>query len=116
MTTQIDKEACREAYNQVRDDNTETSWAAFKYEGSTIVPAGVGSNYQDFKELCTGELGARCSVIQVFSDRDAAARFCCITSCSAALGPVLMACSLKLKVTGRLDRTGPGLGGSNRND
>ncbi|MEQ2192093.1 hypothetical protein XENOCAPTIV_006912 [Xenoophorus captivus] len=27
MATQIDKEACREAYNQVRDDNTETNWA-----------------------------------------------------------------------------------------
>ncbi|KAM4733754.1 coactosin-like protein [Anableps anableps] len=55
MATQIDKEACREAYNQVRDDNTETSWAAFKYEGSTIVPAGQGTDYEDFKKLCTDD-------------------------------------------------------------
>uniref|UniRef100_A0A3Q3EL63 Coactosin-like protein n=1 Tax=Labrus bergylta TaxID=56723 RepID=A0A3Q3EL63_9LABR len=37
MTT-IDKEGCREAYNEVRDDNTDTMWAAFTYEGFKIVP------------------------------------------------------------------------------
>ncbi|KAF6723701.1 Coactosin-like protein [Oryzias melastigma] len=55
MATQIDKEACREAYNDVRDDSTETNWAAFKYEGSTIVPAGQGTDYEDFKNLCTDD-------------------------------------------------------------
>ncbi|XP_041852819.1 coactosin-like protein [Melanotaenia boesemani] len=55
MATTIDKEACREAYNQVRDDNTETNWTAFKYEGSTIVPAGLGTEYEDFKKLCTDD-------------------------------------------------------------
>ncbi|XP_037539314.1 coactosin-like protein [Nematolebias whitei] len=55
MATQIDKEACREAYNDVRDDNTETNWAAFKYEGSMIVPAGQGTAYEDFKKLCTDD-------------------------------------------------------------
>ncbi|XP_004069874.1 coactosin-like protein [Oryzias latipes] len=55
MATQIDKEACREAYNDVRDDSTETNWAAFKYEGSTIVPAGQGTDYEDFKKLCTDD-------------------------------------------------------------
>ncbi|XP_053742116.1 coactosin-like protein [Synchiropus splendidus] len=53
--TQIDKEACRDAYNQVRDDNTDTTWAVFKYEGSTIVAAGQGTDYQDFKKLCTDD-------------------------------------------------------------
>ncbi|XP_061577277.1 coactosin-like protein [Cololabis saira] len=55
MATQIDKEACREAYNDVRDDATETSWAAFKYEGSKILPAGQGTDYEDFKKLCTDD-------------------------------------------------------------
>ncbi|XP_040894349.1 coactosin-like protein [Toxotes jaculatrix] len=55
MATQIDKEACREAYNQVRDDNTETSWAVFKYEGSMIVPAGLGTDYEEFKRMCTDD-------------------------------------------------------------
>lgn len=55
MATQIDKEACREAYNQVRDDNTDINWTAFKYEGSMIVPAGQGSNYEDFKSMCTDD-------------------------------------------------------------
>ncbi|TWW76297.1 Coactosin-like protein [Takifugu flavidus] len=53
--TQIDKEACREAYNQVRDDSTDVTWAVFKYEGTMIVPAGQGSDYEDFKRLCTGD-------------------------------------------------------------
>ncbi|KAK2841739.1 hypothetical protein Q5P01_011939 [Channa striata] len=55
MATQIDKEACREAYNQVRDDNTDANWAAFKYEGSRIVPAGQGADYEDFKRMCTDD-------------------------------------------------------------
>ncbi|KAI3371746.1 hypothetical protein L3Q82_024301 [Scortum barcoo] len=55
MATQIDKEACREAYNQVRDDNTDINWAAFKYEGSMIVAAGQGTDYEDFKRMCTDD-------------------------------------------------------------
>ncbi|XP_017274562.1 coactosin-like protein [Kryptolebias marmoratus] len=55
MATQIDKEACRDAYNDVRDDNTETNWAAFKYEGPMIVPAGQGTDYEEFKKLCTDD-------------------------------------------------------------
>ncbi|XP_041651023.1 coactosin-like protein [Cheilinus undulatus] len=55
MSTTIDKEACREAYDQVRDDNTDINWAAFKYEGSRIVPAGQGQDYEDFKKLCTDD-------------------------------------------------------------
>ncbi|XP_060892398.1 coactosin-like protein [Labrus mixtus] len=54
MTT-IDKEACREAYNEVRDDNTDTMWAAFTYDGSKIVPAGQGTDYDDFKKMCTDD-------------------------------------------------------------
>ncbi|XP_010882414.1 coactosin-like protein [Esox lucius] len=55
MATRIDKEACREAYNLVRDDNTEINWAAFKYEGHVIVPAGHGTDYEEFKSLCTDD-------------------------------------------------------------
>ncbi|KAM3870673.1 coactosin-like protein [Diretmus argenteus] len=55
MATRIDKEACREAYNEVRDDNTEINWAAFKYDGSMIVPAGKGTDYEEFKTQCTDE-------------------------------------------------------------
>ncbi|XP_034390046.1 coactosin-like protein [Cyclopterus lumpus] len=55
MATQIDKEACREAYNQVRDDNTDVNWAVFKYEGAMILPAGQGADYEDFKSMCTDD-------------------------------------------------------------
>lgn len=55
MATTIDKEACREAYNDVRDDNTDTNWAVFKYEGAMIVPGGQGVDYEDFKKMCTDD-------------------------------------------------------------
>ena len=53
MATRIDKEACREAYNLVRDDSSGICWACFKYDGSTIVPGGHGSDYEEFKSQCT---------------------------------------------------------------
>ncbi|XP_068169925.1 coactosin-like protein [Antennarius striatus] len=52
---QIDKDACRAAYDQVRNDDTDTNWAAFKYEDDNIVPAGVGCDFEDFKNLCTDD-------------------------------------------------------------
>ncbi|XP_061878349.1 coactosin-like protein [Entelurus aequoreus] len=60
MATQIDKEGCREAYNQVRDDNTDTNWAVFKYQGSMIVPAEQGTDYEDFKKMCTDDARLFC--------------------------------------------------------
>ncbi|KAF4101225.1 coactosin-like protein [Onychostoma macrolepis] len=55
MATRIDKEACREAYNLVRDDNSDICWASFKYDGSTILPGGHGSDYEEFKNQCTDD-------------------------------------------------------------
>ncbi|XP_076849646.1 coactosin-like protein [Brachyhypopomus gauderio] len=56
MATRIDKEACREAYNLVRDDNTDICWATFVYVDSTIVPAGHGTDYEEFKSQCTDDV------------------------------------------------------------
>ncbi|XP_077888884.1 coactosin-like protein isoform X1 [Ictidomys tridecemlineatus] len=53
MATKIDKEACRAAYNLVRDDNSAVIWVTFKYEGSTIVPGEQGAEYQHFIQQCT---------------------------------------------------------------
>ncbi|XP_023561035.1 coactosin-like protein [Octodon degus] len=54
MATKIDKEACREAYNRVRDDGSAVIWVTFRYEGATIVPGEQGSEYQHFIQQCTG--------------------------------------------------------------
>ncbi|XP_049560054.1 coactosin-like protein isoform X1 [Orcinus orca] len=53
MATKIDKEACRTAYNLVRDDGSAVIWVTFKYDGSTIVPGEQGEEYQDFIQQCT---------------------------------------------------------------
>lgn len=41
-----------------------SSRAAFKYEGSMIVPAGQGPDYEDFKRLCTGKNPTLLSVVR----------------------------------------------------
>uniref|UniRef100_A0A8C5QK26 Coactosin-like protein n=1 Tax=Leptobrachium leishanense TaxID=445787 RepID=A0A8C5QK26_9ANUR len=56
MATKIDKEACREAYNLVRDDANGVSWVTFKYDGPTIVPGAQGADYGDFRNACTDDL------------------------------------------------------------
>jgi len=50
-STQIDKEAVRSAYSDVRDDKSDVNWAVFKYEGSQVVVAGKGKAFDDFKAL-----------------------------------------------------------------
>ncbi|XP_055408682.1 coactosin-like protein isoform X1 [Bubalus kerabau] len=56
MATKIDKEACRTAYNLVRDDSSAVIWVTFKYDGSTIVPGEQGAEYQDFIQQCTDDV------------------------------------------------------------
>ncbi|XP_063103843.1 coactosin-like protein isoform X2 [Cavia porcellus] len=53
MATRIDKEACREAYNRVRDDGSAVIWVTFRYDGATIVPGEQGAEYQHFIQQCT---------------------------------------------------------------
>jgi hypothetical protein len=55
MATVCDKEAVRQAYDQVRDDKTETNWAVFKYEGNTITVANTGVDYDEFLNSFNGE-------------------------------------------------------------
>uniref|UniRef100_A0A2K5RW43 Coactosin-like protein n=1 Tax=Cebus imitator TaxID=2715852 RepID=A0A2K5RW43_CEBIM len=50
--TKIDREACRAAYNLVRDDGSAVIWVTFKYDGSTTVPA----EYQHFIQQCTDDV------------------------------------------------------------
>ncbi|XP_048371560.1 coactosin-like protein [Sphaerodactylus townsendi] len=56
MATKIDKEACREAYNLVRDDSTDVNWVSFKYDGVTIVPGHSGVDYEEFTRECTDDI------------------------------------------------------------
>ncbi|NP_001080794.1 coactosin-like F-actin binding protein 1 L homeolog [Xenopus laevis] len=56
MATKIDKEACREAYNLVRDDTNETSWVTFIYDGHTIVPGEQGETYEEFVSTCKDDI------------------------------------------------------------
>ncbi|XP_065191589.1 coactosin-like protein [Sycon ciliatum] len=48
----VDNEALSAAYQAVRDDSNDTTWAAFGYEGPDIVQLATGPDYEDFLSLC----------------------------------------------------------------
>lgn len=51
IATSMDTESVRDAYNEIRDNNTDTTWAVFKYEASRIVCAAKGVAFDEFKKL-----------------------------------------------------------------
>jgi len=46
--TEIQKEDIAEAYEDVRNDASPTTWALLSYDESTIVLAGTGADYDEF--------------------------------------------------------------------
>ena len=42
------KEAIRQAYDEVRDDKNSINWAVFKYEGNEITFCSSGEDYAEF--------------------------------------------------------------------
>jgi len=46
---EMQKEDIAEAYEDVRNDATETTWALLSYDENTIVLAGTGSDFEEFK-------------------------------------------------------------------
>ncbi|GLH12925.1 Uncharacterized protein GBIM_17577 [Gryllus bimaculatus] len=51
MSTFVDTEAIQAAYNDVRSDTSETEWAVFKFDGSRIVCAATGKEFENFRSL-----------------------------------------------------------------
>jgi len=47
--TSIDKNAIRDAYEDVRDDKSQDNWAVFKYDGNQVILAAKGQSFEDFK-------------------------------------------------------------------
>ncbi|CAH2056876.1 unnamed protein product, partial [Iphiclides podalirius] len=50
MTTGLDRDTIRSAYEDVRSDGTPTEWAVFKFEGSRIVCSARGSDFTEFRK------------------------------------------------------------------
>uniref|UniRef100_A0A6B2E801 Coactosin-like protein n=1 Tax=Phlebotomus kandelakii TaxID=1109342 RepID=A0A6B2E801_9DIPT len=53
MSTSLDKESIREAYEDVRSDLSENDWCVFKYDGARIIHTASGTDFEDFKSLFT---------------------------------------------------------------
>lgn len=49
MSTTIDKDTIRSAFDDVRDDSTPTTWLILSYEGQHIVLHSTGEDYEEFK-------------------------------------------------------------------
>ncbi|XP_018563391.1 coactosin-like protein isoform X2 [Anoplophora glabripennis] len=50
MSTSMDIESVRAAYDDVRSDSSETQWAVLKFDGSKIAPSATGADFGKFKE------------------------------------------------------------------
>ncbi|TMW44049.1 hypothetical protein DOY81_010871, partial [Sarcophaga bullata] len=50
MATSLDKDAIREAYEDVRSDLTDTEWAVFKFDGAQIICSARGQCFEEFRE------------------------------------------------------------------
>ncbi|CAG5123269.1 unnamed protein product [Candidula unifasciata] len=46
--TKIDKDAVNTAYEEVRADNSETTWFTLKFSGTTIELDATGADYEEF--------------------------------------------------------------------
>jgi len=49
MSTNMDKEAIKEAYNEVLADNNGVDWAAFKFDGQNLGVTAKGQDFDTFK-------------------------------------------------------------------
>jgi len=49
MSTTIEKDTIRDAYEDVRSDSTETSWLILNYDNQHIGLLSTGSDYDEFK-------------------------------------------------------------------
>ncbi|KAI8433151.1 hypothetical protein MSG28_013998 [Choristoneura fumiferana] len=49
MTTGLDRDTIRAAYEDVRNDTSPTEWAVFKFEGARIVCSARGSDFTEFR-------------------------------------------------------------------
>ncbi|CAG9793075.1 unnamed protein product [Diatraea saccharalis] len=49
MTTGLDRDTIRAAYEDVRSDTSPTEWAVFKFEGARIVCSAHGSDFTEFR-------------------------------------------------------------------
>jgi len=56
MSTAVDRDAIRQAYDDVRSDTSDTQWAVFKFdESNRLKAAGTGKDFKDFKGSFSNE-------------------------------------------------------------
>ncbi|KAJ1526808.1 hypothetical protein ONE63_008378 [Megalurothrips usitatus] len=49
MSTSVDEDSVRAAYEAVRSDSSDTEWAVFTFQGQKIVCAGTGVGFDEFR-------------------------------------------------------------------
>jgi len=88
MTT-IDKASLKSAYDDVRDDNTETNWAFFGYDENVIKTLHTGTDFEKLKELFQPSERAF-AFLRMFAGDELSkrAKFASITWCGTSVNPL----------------------------
>ncbi|XP_071447103.1 coactosin-like protein [Hetaerina americana] len=89
MATNIDQEAIRAAYDDVRSDLSDTEWAVFKFEGNRIVVSLVGTDFDEFRsQFGEGERAFGYLRIQMGDEMSKRKKFVFITWVGPSVGVI----------------------------
>ena len=88
---QIDEDAIREVYDDVRADNTETEWGVFMFQdnGKNLCVKGSGKDFEEFKDSFNeGERGFGFCRINTGDEMSKRAKFCMVTWVGKSVPPL----------------------------
>jgi len=88
MTT-LDKESMLAAYEDVRNDSSETAWAVFKFEGASLIVDSTGEEYEEFENKF-GDDERAFGFVRIFTGDELSrrAKFALITWCGCNVSPL----------------------------
>jgi len=89
MTTTLDKDNMLAAYEDVRNDSSDTAWAVFKFEGTSVIVDSTGVDYEEF-ETKFGDDERAFGFVRVFTGDELSrrAKFTLITWCGCDVSPL----------------------------
>lgn len=88
MTT-LDKDSMLAAYEDVRNDSSETAWAVFKFEGNSLIVDSTGEEYEEFVDKF-GDDERAFGFVRIYTGDELSkrAKFAMITWCGCDVSPL----------------------------
>jgi len=86
MATQVDKDSIVAAYEDIRDDSTDTTWAVIKFAENELLVDSTGTDYNEFQSKFTDDERAFGFVRMITGDEmSRRAKFALITWCGSGV-------------------------------